>query len=78
MLARMADDLAGYQAVRRPRADKVIAASSGNARKYHLREGPLRWAAHAGLRLGSRMVPGLMMRQFDWIYRHDVTRASKK
>ena len=78
VLAGMADDLAGYQAVRRVRADRVIAASSGNARKYHLREGPLRWAAHAGLRLGSRLVPGLMMRQFDWIYRHDVTRASKK
>lgn len=62
-----------YQALRRDRAVRVIDAASGNAWKYHLRAGPLRNLAHLGLSLGSRVAPGMMMRQFDWIYRHDVT-----
>lgn len=62
-----------YQENRRPRAERVIKAASGNAWKYHLRPGPLRWAAHAGLRLGSRFAPGSMMRQFNWLYGYDVT-----
>ncbi|WP_299674907.1 NAD(P)/FAD-dependent oxidoreductase [uncultured Roseobacter sp.] len=61
-----------YQEVRQRRATKVIDAASGNAWKYHLREGPVRQLAHLGLSLGSRLAPGLMMRQFDWIYGHDV------
>ncbi|GFE50089.1 monooxygenase [Roseobacter cerasinus] len=62
-----------YQALRRDRAGKVIDAASGNAWKYHLRPGVVRTFAHLGLSLGSRVAPGMMMRQFDWIYRHDVT-----
>ncbi|MCV3271015.1 FAD-dependent monooxygenase [Roseobacter sinensis] len=62
-----------YQSVRRTRAVKVIDAASTNAWKYHLRHGPVRQLAHLGLSLGSRIAPGLMMRQFDWVYGHDVT-----
>lgn len=65
--------LAAYQRRRRPRAAKVIAAANGNAWKYHLRVPPLRGAAHLALRLGGAVAPGRMVRQFDWIYRHDVT-----
>ncbi|MGZ2257748.1 FAD-dependent monooxygenase [Roseobacter sp. A03A-229] len=64
---------AQYQTLRRARAVKVIDAASANAWKYHLREGPARRLAHLGLSLGSRIAPGLMMRQFDWLYGHDVT-----
>ena len=66
---------ARYQEKRRARAARVIEAASGNAWKYHLKEGPLRRLAHFGLAMGSRCAPGLMMRQFDWIYGHDVTRT---
>ncbi|WP_187431002.1 3-hydroxybenzoate 6-hydroxylase 1 [Roseobacter fucihabitans] len=62
-----------YQALRRARAVRVIAAANKNAWKYHLPEGPLRALAHMGLSLGGRVAPGMMMRQFDWIYGHDVT-----
>lgn len=62
-----------YQSLRKERARKVIDAASKNAWKYHLREGPVRTLAHLALSLGSRAAPGAMMRQFDWIYRHDVT-----
>ena len=68
--------LAQYEALRKPRAARVIAAANGNAWKYHLPQGPLRLAAHTALRLGSRIAPGLMMRQFNWLYGYDVTKAS--
>lgn len=69
----MATALARYQAMRAPRAAKVVAAASGNAWKYHLSFRPLRLAAHTALRLGGALAPSRMMRQFDWIYGHDVT-----
>lgn len=64
--------LSAYQARRRDRAVKVVAAANGNAWKYHLRA-PLRGPAHLALRLGGRLVPGRMVHQFDWLYGHDVT-----
>ena len=67
--------LAAYQAARWSRAEKVIGAASGNAWKYHLRA-PLAWPAHQILKLGGRLAPQRMARQFDWIYRHDVTKAA--
>ncbi len=67
--------LASYQTRRRPRAVRVIDAASKNARNYHLSPGPLRFAAHTALRLGSTFAPSLAMKKFDWIYKHDVTRA---
>ena len=75
----LAEALTGYgtldefEARRKERTSKVVAAASGNAWKFHLRPGPIRWAAHGALAMGSRFAPGKMMSQFDWIYRHDVT-----
>lgn len=69
----LAEGLAAYQRRRHPRAARVIAAANSNAWKYHLRPAPLRGAAHLALRLGGALAPGRMVRQFDWIYRHDVT-----
>ena len=65
--------LAAYQARRAPRVTRVIAAANGNAWKYHLRPAPLRLAAHTVMRLGGLLAPDRMMRQFDWLYTHDVT-----
>lgn len=71
--ADMADRLAAYQTRRRPRVQRVIAAASGNARKYHLRNPLVRGLAHTGLGVLGRLAPGAMLRQFDWLYGHDVT-----
>ncbi|MGJ8545303.1 MAG: FAD-dependent monooxygenase [Sulfitobacter sp.] len=68
------ETLADYQSARAPRAARIIKAATGNAWKYHLKPGPIRSAAHLGLRLGSRVAPARMVSAFDWIYRHDVTR----
>ena len=69
--------LEAYQSCRRDRVMKVVGAANGNARKYHLRFPPLRRAAHLALSLGGRVKPEAMVRQFDWIYRHDVTADQK-
>ncbi|AXI48899.1 monooxygenase [Sulfitobacter sp. SK012] len=63
-----------YQSRRHKRVTRVIRTAKGNARRYHLRPGPVRWAAHTGLRLGSTFAPGVMLGAFDWLYKTDVTK----
>ncbi|KZY02653.1 MULTISPECIES: FAD-dependent monooxygenase [unclassified Sulfitobacter] len=63
-----------YQARRADRVARVVQAAERNAWRYHLAPGPLRWGAHAALRIASRAAPGRMTGAFDWLYAHDVTR----
>jgi len=72
----LARALEAYQRRRLPRTKRVIEAANGNAWKYHLSFAPFRFAAHTALRIGGRIAPAKMLRQFDWIYGHDVTRNS--
>ncbi|PTX46456.1 salicylate hydroxylase [Allosediminivita pacifica] len=72
----VAAGLQRYQARRRDRAAKVIAAANGNAWKYHLRNPLIRGAAHMVLGLASRAAPGQMVKQFDWLYGYDATRGA--
>ena len=76
-LASMEQDAAlkAYQQRRRNRASKVIAAANANARNYHLRNPALRLGAHTILRAASNLAPRRVLRQFDWIYGHDVTQS---
>lgn len=62
--------LARYEALRKPRATRIVAAANDNARNYHL-TGPKRLAAHAALRLGGKIAPGAILSRFDWIYDFD-------
>ena len=64
--------LAAYQTARQTRTAAIVAAANSNARAYHL-SGPLRVAAHLGLRIGGRIAPNYALARFDWIYGHDVT-----
>jgi salicylate hydroxylase len=66
--------LASYHSRRAERVAKVVDTASKNAWKYHLSNGPLRMAAHMGIRMASTLAPKKMMGQFDWIYLHDVTK----
>ena len=68
-----AQALTQYQALRAPRCARIVDAASANARNYHL-SGPRRVIAHAALRFAGTMAPGLMLRRFDWLYDHDVTK----
>ena len=71
--AAIPSGLAAYQARRKPRATRIVAAANANARAYHLAGLP-RLMGHSGLRLLSRLSPGTMISRFDWLYGHDVTR----
>jgi salicylate hydroxylase len=71
----LAEGLATYQRRRRDRAQRVIAAASRNAWKYHFRPGPLRALGHGALGLAGRLAPGAVVSSFDWLYGHDVTTA---
>jgi salicylate hydroxylase len=64
--------LAAYQAARKPRTSRIVAAANANARAYHL-SGLPRMIGHAGLRALGRLSPGTMLSRFDWLYDHDVT-----
>ncbi|MFN0113243.1 MAG: FAD-dependent oxidoreductase [Paracoccaceae bacterium] len=63
---------AAYQAARRPRVLRAVAAANANARNYHL-TGLRRDLAHTALRLAARLAPGRHAARFDWLYGFDVT-----
>lgn len=68
-----AEALQHYQAARRDRARRIVAAATANARNYHL-SGVRRDLAHFGLRTLQRFAPGMVPNRFAWLYGHDVTR----
>ena len=70
----LAAGLLAYQAARAARVSRIVDAASRNARAYHL-GGVARTMAHAGLRLGGWLAPGMALQRFDWLYGHDVTRG---
>jgi salicylate hydroxylase len=65
--------LAAYTVMRKARVSRIIKTANGNAWRYHQRHGPVRFGAHAVMRLGSQLAPSLMIKPFDWLYRYDVT-----
>jgi salicylate hydroxylase len=72
----LAAALAAYQAARKPRTTRIVAAANANARAYHL-SGLPRMIGHTGLRVLGRLSPASMLSRFDWLYGHDVTQDSQ-
>ncbi|MBP1805462.1 FAD-dependent oxidoreductase [Rubellimicrobium aerolatum] len=68
----MRGDLDAYQAQRRPRVVRALAAANANARNYHL-AGPARRVAHAALGLVGALAPNAFLDRLGWLYGHDVT-----
>jgi salicylate hydroxylase len=62
-----------YETGRRPRTARIVAAANDNATNYHLRPGPMRFAAHSALRAAQRVAPHVVAGKFDWVHRFDVT-----
>lgn len=67
--------LPDYEVLRKPRVARVIKAANGNAWRYHLAPGPVRFLAHKALKLGSKHAPLRMLGAFAWLYGVDVTAA---
>lgn len=70
--------LPAYQNLRRPRVARVIKTAEGNAWRFHLNRGPVRFAAHLAMRLGGRFAPGAILGAFHWLYGFDVTARSPR
>jgi len=68
----LAAGLAAYEAARRPRCARIVAAANANARLYHL-GGVARPLAHLALNWGGRIAPRAVLGRFDWLYGYDVT-----
>ena len=66
--------LAQYQDQRRARVMRVVDAATANARNYHMKSAPARFAAHSVLRLAGAVAPAQPLRRFDWLYGYDVTK----
>ncbi|MEX0970664.1 MAG: FAD-dependent monooxygenase [Paracoccaceae bacterium] len=60
--------LTAYQAARKRRADKIVAAAAQSGKIYHIKQPLVRGVAHMGMRGMSALAPGLLQRRFDWIY----------
>ncbi|MGR3540376.1 MAG: FAD-dependent monooxygenase [Hasllibacter sp.] len=63
-----------WEAARRPRVARALAAAAGNARSYHL-GGAARLAAWAALGLGSAAAPWALTGRYRWLWGVDVTAA---
>jgi salicylate hydroxylase len=72
--ASFQEGLARYQALRRPRVVRAIAAANSNARNYHL-AGARRRVAHLGLRALGKVAPDAFVRRLDWLYEYDVSQT---
>ncbi len=68
----IAAGLPRYQAARKPRVMRAIAAASANAVNYHL-SGPRRTVAHLGLRTLGKVAPDAFIGRMDWLYGFDAT-----
>ncbi|MEM8823298.1 MAG: FAD-dependent monooxygenase [Pseudomonadota bacterium] len=73
-LAASLDDPAAWEASRRARVSRALAAAKANAANYHV-TGAKRFAAHAALRLADKIRPSALAARYAWLYDHDVTVA---
>ena len=71
----LAAGLAAYQAARKPRCARIVAAANANARLYHL-GGVARPFAHLALNWGGQIAPRAVLGRFDWLYGLDVTKGA--
>ena len=67
--------LGAYESLRVPRVARVMKAVRANATRFHHSNAVARVIGHTGLRAVSTLAPGLITRQFDWLYNYDVTKV---
>lgn len=65
--------LSAYEAARRPRTARIVAAANRNARRFHLSPLPLRLAAQSALTALGTFAPNRLSGGLNWLYDHDVT-----
>lgn len=65
--------LARYYALRIDRTARIQKGSAANARMFHHASPLGRMAFYGPMGIGARLVPELIHRRQDWVYRHDAT-----
>lgn len=65
-------DLAAYEAHRKHRTARVVAASAANARRFHLSNPLVRQLAFSALRIREEFRPGAASRGFSWLWDYDA------
>jgi salicylate hydroxylase len=65
--------LARYEAIRKPRASRVQAASRQNMGLFHRQSRLAQLATYGPAWLAGQLMPGVLRSRQDWIYSHDVT-----
>ena len=76
--AELRQALARYEALRRPRCARIVQAANDNATNYHLRPGPMRFAAHTARARRAVFAPAPGDRRFDWGAPHRRDRGLKR
>jgi len=70
-----ASGLKRYEAIRKPRASRVLASARSNMGVFH-RSNPVTQAATYGpMKLANAVLPAFVRSRQDWIYSHDVTKG---
>lgn len=69
--------LAHYEAIRKPRASRIQAASRANMKTFHKRGGPAQLATYGPMWAAGQLLPGFVRSRQDWIYSHDVTASDR-
>lgn len=64
-----------FQSRRVERVTRIVELANSNSRNYHLRNPVIRTVAHTALRIADRMAKNATLKEFDWLYAHDVTKA---
>tara|TARA_Y100001933_G_scaffold240469_1_gene266004 strand:+ start:4767 stop:5960 length:1194 start_codon:yes stop_codon:yes gene_type:complete len=70
-----ASGLEEYERYRLPRTARVQARSRAQGEEFHLSERRAVWTRNFKLALGSRYLPEIAMKQFDWLHGYDCVRG---
>lgn len=74
--APLAETLARYEALRKPRAAKVLESARANMGIFHRSNPVTQLATYGPMRIASRLMPGFVASRQDWIYAYDPVGAA--
>ncbi|MEL7344260.1 MAG: FAD-dependent monooxygenase, partial [Pseudomonadota bacterium] len=69
------DAMKAYEATRRPRVQKVLAAADRSGANYHMSNPVLRRTAQTVLKIAEGVRRGSALSRYKWLWGHDVTKG---
>lgn len=74
--APLAETLARYEALRKPRAAKVLASARSNMSVFHRSNPVTQLATYGPMKIANRLMPEFVASRQDWIYGYDPVEAA--